>query len=179
MKKGLIAAAIVGLAGSSFSSGILACGDKFLVLSRGTRFERPGAASRTASVLVYTNPSSQLPQGLAGLSIEATLRKAGYRPFLVSSSSALDQALSQRKWDVVVVDIADGPAVSGQLQGTDQPAVLPVLYKPAAPAFAEARRRYRHALKAPANNRSLLEAIDVALAVRTAAREKAEKSTAR
>ena len=58
---------------------LLACGDKFLVVSRGTRFERP-AVRRAARILVYANPVSGFAKSLALEPMERTLRKAGPRP---------------------------------------------------------------------------------------------------
>ena len=54
----LLAMALVGASGV-----VLACGDKFLVVSRGTRFERP-AASRAASILIYAKPGTGMTTSL-------------------------------------------------------------------------------------------------------------------
>ena len=48
---------LVATAGVWMGGDLLACGDKFLVTGRGTRFQRPKNA-RAASVLIYANPAS-------------------------------------------------------------------------------------------------------------------------
>src|SRR5213594_1378870 len=52
-------AMVVFLAGAE----LFACGDKFLVAGRGTRYQRPKNA-RAASILIYANPSSERMQSM-------------------------------------------------------------------------------------------------------------------
>ena len=54
-----------------------ACGDKFLVVGRGTRFQRRATSVRTPAVLLYAPPASPLPAALDGIPVERTLRLAG------------------------------------------------------------------------------------------------------
>ena len=56
---------------------LLACGDKFLMPTRGTRFQQAPLNRAPAAVLLYANPASPLPGALSRLSVDATLRKAG------------------------------------------------------------------------------------------------------
>src|SRR5215831_14249575 len=44
-----------------------ACGDKFLISSRGTRYQRAPAARVPAAILIYTNPASEAGKVLAGI----------------------------------------------------------------------------------------------------------------
>ena len=59
MRKTLLAVGILFIYGIG-SGELLACGDKFLVASRGTRYQRAGQARETASILIYLPPSSAL-----------------------------------------------------------------------------------------------------------------------
>ena len=144
----------------------LACGDKFLVTSRGSRFQRAAIARQPASILIYTNPASELPKVLAGIPVDATLTKAGYRPTTAATSDELERALSRGAWDLVLVGMADAQAVSKRLRGDRVPAVLPVLINPTTSELNEAKRLYPVVLKAPAKSQSFLSAIDEALARR-------------
>ena len=64
---------------------LFACGEKFRV--RHPRHQVPAAsAARTAaSILIYANPALNLSRALAGVPVDDTLRKAGYRPTTVRS----------------------------------------------------------------------------------------------
>ena len=166
MKTQLVATGLLLLAGIGAHHGLLACGDKFLVVSRGTRFERAAAVRRPAAILVYVNPASAMPKALANLSVDATLQKAGYRPTSVASTAAFERALSQGGWDLVVVDVTDGPTVSNRLQGSGGPVVLPVIYNATSTELKQIKKQYPHVLKSPTKNQSFIDAIDEALSSR-------------
>jgi hypothetical protein len=172
MKKRMLIAGLLVLA--SAGSDLLACGDKFLVASRGTRYQRAAVARRPANILVYTNTASALPKALERADVDATLRKAGYKPTSVSGPTELEQALRQGGWDLVVADLADGMAVSGRLQGASAPMVLPVAYNATGSAIAQAKKDYQRVLKGPVKSQAFLEAIDDALALREKLRSKSK-----
>src|SRR3954468_21200537 len=102
-----LAMSLVIASGIGTTAVPLACGAKFLLPSRGTRFDRAPVARTPAAILVYANPASELPQALSKLSVDAALRRVGYRPTVVSSLSELERALTAGGWDVIVVDLAD------------------------------------------------------------------------
>lgn len=162
-----IAVGLLVLAGTGAGGRLLACGDKFLVRSRGTRFQRAATARPPAAILVYANPASNLPKALANLPVDATLRKAGYRPTSVTTAGEFDAAVRQGGWDLVLVDVADGEAVSKRLQGETAPAVLPVVYNATGTELARAKKQYMCVLKSPTKSQSFLDSIDEALALRS------------
>jgi hypothetical protein len=145
---------------------LLACGEKFLVVSRGTRFQRAAPAREPAAILVYVNPASTLPRALERVPVEATLRRVGYRPTTVSSPADLDRALRQGGWDLIVAALSDSTTLHARLQGGDAPMILPVLYGETGTAVAQARKQFPHVLRGPIKNQMLLEAVDDALALR-------------
>ena len=59
MRKTLLALGILVIYGVT-SGELLACGDKFLVASRGTRYQRAGQARQGASILVYLPSTSTI-----------------------------------------------------------------------------------------------------------------------
>ncbi len=169
MKIRIIAAAILVLAGFAAGTDLQACGDKFLVVSRGTRFQRAGVRT-SATILVYANPASSLPKMLENLPIEATLRKAGYLPTSVTTPEALDKALAGGHWDLVLTDVADTKDVGGRIHGDKGPVVLPVVYNMTGAELAKAKKQYLCILKSPTKSQSFLDAIDEALALKPQAK---------
>jgi hypothetical protein len=167
MRRHLPASLLLAFVLLSIEADLSACGDKFLVLGRGSRFQHAALARFAAAILVYANPGSTLPQALANLPVEATLRKAGYRPTTVASAQDFEDALHTRKWDLLLVDVSDTEAVTARVAGeSSSPAILPVLYNPTGNELAAARKQYRCVLKSPTKNESFLETIDEALALR-------------
>jgi hypothetical protein len=166
MSKRLYAAGLLLLIGVSSSNILLACGDKFLVSSRGTRFQRAAVAREPAAILIYANPMSELPKALASLPVDTTLAKAGYRTTTIATLDELERALSRGGWDLVVVGMADAEAVSHRLRGDAAPVVLPVSFNPTTTELKETKRQYPVVFKAPAKSQAFLTAIDEALANR-------------
>jgi hypothetical protein len=166
------AAVLLALTAGCAGGDLLACGDKFLVVSRGTRFERAPLARQNVGILLYANPASDLPRTIARLSVEATLRKAGYRPLSVANIDELDTALRAGGWELVVVDLADAPAASARVEGTGAPLVLPVAHHSTRAAIAEAKKRYTGVIDAPARGTTFVDAIDEALERKVKARAK-------
>ena len=136
-----VAAMLLTLTAGCAGAELLACGDKFLVVSRGTRFERAPLARQNVGILLYANPTSDLRKAITSLSVEAALRKAGYRPFSVSNIDDLDKALRAGGWELVVVNLADAPAASTRVGGPDAPLVLPVALNPPRAVLAAAKKR--------------------------------------
>jgi hypothetical protein len=160
------------LIGIGSANIFLACGDKFLVSSRGTRFQRAAVAREPAAILIYANPASELPKVLAILPVDTTLAKAGYRPTTVATSDEFERALSRGGWDVIVVGMADAEAVSNRLRGDAAPVVLPVAFNPTTTELKETKRQYQVVFKAPAKSQAFLTAIDDALAHRSKSQAK-------
>lgn len=143
---------------------VLACGDKFLIPSRGTRFQQAPPDRAAAAVLLYANPTSALPAALTKLSVDSALRKVGYRPTMVTSVDALERALNQGGWDVVVLDLADSASVRNRVPGRRAPVVVPVAQNASGEQVAAARKQYAHVLKSPSRSQAFVDAIDDALA---------------
>jgi hypothetical protein len=174
MRKSLCAASLLLLTGISSVDILLACGDKFLVSSRGTRYQQAPAVRKPAAILIYTNPASELPQALASIPVEPTLRGVGYRPTTVGTPAEFERALSQGGWDLILVGLADAEAVSKRVQSNA--GVLPVVVNATAAVMNQTRKQYPVVLKAPTRSQTLLAVIDEALAYRSKDQVKARKS---
>jgi hypothetical protein len=158
----------VGLVGLLVAVGLwmgadlLACGDKFLVSGRGTRYQRPKSA-RAASVLIYANPSTGLQAALKNVPLDSVLKHEGHRSTTVVAPDQLSAILASGRFDVVLVASDDAAAVEKLLgRDPDAPVVLAFCVK-AAGQEKPASEKSASCLKTPPREGSLLEAIDKAV----------------
>lgn len=143
--------------------GLLACGDKFLVVGRGTRYERPKNA-RAASILIYANPSAGLRAALKDIRVESVLKHEGHRSMTVATPEQLSAILAGGRFDVVLTAGSDAAEVEKLLGGgPDAPVVVAFCAKESGPVHQQAGKGATCALNAPAKAGSLLEAIDKAV----------------
>jgi CheY-like chemotaxis protein len=173
--KRIFATALLTITALGTWSDVQACGDKFLVPTRGTRFQRP---PEPAAILVYAN-SVVVPASVNDAAIDSMLRKAGYRPTSVDNVADFEKALGQGKWDLVLVNLVDGPSVSSRLQGDSAPVLLPVAQNLSSSQLTEARKHYTRVVAMPSKSRALLDLVDEALAARRESQAKAAHKAGR
>lgn len=153
----LASMAVVGL---FIASDALACGDKFLVSSRGTRYQRPKNA-RAANVLIYANPSSGLPAALEKVPVDSLLKREGHKPTTVGTLEQLTATLASGRFDVVLVSDTVMSAVQTLLGAKGAPVLVSLCVRASG---TDAKGGSKDcSLKAPPKERSLLEAIDRAV----------------
>lgn len=152
--------------GSAAGADLLACGDKFLVPSRGTRFARAPVAREKVSILVYARPGSALADELGETSIAAILIKAGYRATVAVDAEQLQSALGKGSWNLVLADLADSEGVRGRSRDSRSPAILPVLREPKREVLARARKEYGTVLETPSKSARILETVDRVITLR-------------
>ena len=80
---------------------LFACGDKFLISGRGTRYQRPKNA-RAASVLIYAEPASPVAAALKKAKVESLLKLEGHRATNVQSLQQLSTIVSTGRYDVIL-----------------------------------------------------------------------------
>ena len=157
---------ILGLAAGAVCLGwadAQACGDKFLVVGRGVKYQRAHAAVHPASILIYMNPASRLPAAAREIKLESNLKQAGHKVQTIEDPTRLDDALKSAQYDLVLADVADSPSLEKHVGARpSRPVVMPVLYHPTADELAAAQKQYGCAMKAPAKD--YLAAIDDAIA---------------
>lgn len=140
-----------------------ACGDKFLVIGRGLRYERAYAAQHPGSILVYRNRNYDDPK--AGTDLENALKKAGHKVQSVDNVTALDATLKSTKFDLVVINLGDAPLLEQQIiSSAFKPAVLPIIYNKTGTELAAAGKQYDCILKASGKNTDALKIVDSAMA---------------
>jgi hypothetical protein len=84
-----------------------ACGDKFLMVGRGARFQRAYASVYPGKVLIYARPSTDLKAAIRDPQLHKALRQAGHAVSVIEDWALLEQALKVTPVDLVLVDVAE------------------------------------------------------------------------
>ena len=150
---------LIGIGGAS----LLACGDKILVPTRGTRFDLTPSTRRKAAVLVHMSPSSSMPALFDRLSLMPILQKAGYQLTMVSNDDELFGQLKRHHWDVVLVSLGDIPLRSAPQTVAPSPVVLAVAVNVTKASMRDMDGQYSRILKSPGRS-EMVEAFDAAVA---------------
>jgi hypothetical protein len=153
------------LLGVCTGGDLFACGDKFLVISRGTRFQRSATERSAADILIYATSASTLPTSLARIARDDSLRKAGYRPVIVENTGELEQALKQGAWSLLIADLPEARVIRDRVRGASAPMLLPVALSPTGTEIAEAKKDFQRVVKGPIKSQAFLMEIDDALAL--------------
>ena len=114
----LIVFLAVGMTGDLF-----ACGDKFLVGGRGTRYQRPRNA-RAASVLIYAEPASAVAASLKKAKVESLLKLEGHRATNVQTLDQLSSVVSSGRFDVILTANSDSANVQRMLASGPNAAIV-------------------------------------------------------
>jgi hypothetical protein len=151
---GMLVAGMVAI-GSGVASG---CGDKFVLIGRGLRVARSQFPS---SILIFLNPNSRVPAAEKEFRLEATLRAAGHKPVVAESEAEVHKALSSGKFDLVLADVTDAPALRKEASAaSSKPVVLPILYKPTAAELSAAEKAANGMVRPSNKSRDLLLVVD-------------------
>jgi hypothetical protein len=103
---------------------MFACGDKFLIAGRGTRFQRPKNA-RAANVLIYADPASAMGKTIKKEKIESVLKVVGeHRTHKVATLQDLSTTVSSGHYDVILTANGDIANVKGLIQSPEAPVVV-------------------------------------------------------
>jgi hypothetical protein len=99
---------------------VMACGDKFLLVGRGARYQRGYVAVHPGAILLYANTPLTSSRGL-----RAALKMAGHKVTVASTRTALDASLGAREFDIVLADSSESGSLRGDV--TKSAMVVPVL----------------------------------------------------
>jgi hypothetical protein len=143
---------------------VSACGDKFVLLGRGARVAR---SKYPSAILIYMNKTSRVPAADKEFHVEAVLKAAGHKAKVAESEAEVEKALASGKYDLVLADYNDVPALRKEASSIpSKPVVLPLLYKPT-PAELSAAEKEAECLVRPSKaSRDLLVVVDQTLAER-------------
>ena len=136
---------------------LFACGEKFLIGGRGTRYERPKNA-RAASVLIYADPASATAATLKKSKVESLLKLEGHRATRVQTLDQLTTIVSSGRYDVILT--ADSASAEVQRLLASSPGAATVV-----------------GIDELVKNRTLLQAIDKAVLQRDQNLKKAASRT--
>lgn len=155
--------AVLAAVGGMGTPALMACGDKFLSLTKGTRFDQPARRRSPAHIVIYARPGSGLPKSLADLPIEATLRKAGYTTGVITSHAAFERALLNTQTDLILLDLVDVPSAVPRSVDALGPDLLPVVFGRKDADVKAALKRFTCAVTSSGRNQSFLDAVDEAM----------------
>lgn len=102
-------ALVVGLVlgSAALYPAALACGDKFLMVGRGARFQRAYASVHPGKILVYARPSTDPKAAIRDPQLHKALRQAGHAVSVIEDWALLEAALKTAPTDIVLVDVAE------------------------------------------------------------------------
>lgn len=160
MTRGM-AAAVVVLSVASFGSQVVsACGDKFVLLGRGVRFQRAYAAIHPAAILLVIPPKSVKNAAVRDSRLQSALKMAGHRVDLVPAANLAD-ALGRARYDIIVAEHADAIGIADLVPTVPRkPAVLGVLEKSTTADLAAARQRLDGVITTPQPLPDILRLLD-------------------
>src|SRR5580765_3672175 len=151
MKRWFAAAAALVTLGTLGSQAASACGDKFLLVGRGVRFDRAYAAVHPASILIVLPPKSVKSAAVRDARLLTALKMAGHRVEVVQEPANLSEVLGRSRHDIILAERADASAIrTGAGAGVAaKPSIVGVLEDPSAAALTAARQEFEYVLKTP------------------------------
>lgn len=115
--------ALVVILAVAMTGDLFACGDKFLVGGRGTRYQRPRNA-RAASVLIYADPASAVAASLKKAKVESLLKLEGHKATKVQTLDQLSTVVSSGRFDVILTANSDSASVQRMLASGSASAIV-------------------------------------------------------
>lgn len=141
---------------------VSACGDKFLLVGRGVRFQRAYAAIHPASILIMLPPKSVKSAAVRDSSLVTALKMAGHRVEVVQQPANLSDVLGRSRHDLVLAERADASAIreAAARNGHKEPSVIAVVEQPSTVELTQARQQFEYVLKTPQSLSQILNLLD-------------------
>ena len=128
----LVVVLVLGV--SALYPAALACGDKFLMVGRGAKFQRAYASVYPGKILIYARPSTDGKAAIRDPQLHKALRQAGHAVSVIEDWALLEAALKTAPSDVVLVDVAEAAKLQATLAtAPTHPDALFVAFPPAQP----------------------------------------------
>ncbi len=102
-----IGAVLVSIAGNHAE----ACGDKFLLVGRGVRFQRAYAAVHPANILIYARSTTDADRAIRDPQFQKTLRQAGHQVSAIEDPTLFQHALAISSFDIILADLSEAPTI--------------------------------------------------------------------
>ena len=144
------------------SQAVSACGDKFLLVGRGVRFEQAYAAIHPASILIVLPVKSVKSAAVRDSRLVTALKNAGHKVEVVQQPANLADALSRSRRDIVLVERADVAALHdiAPPAGQSKPSIVGVLEDASPSALTDAKRQLEYVLPTPTSLGHILNLMD-------------------
>lgn len=157
----VLALALLTIAGIG-SEVVSACGDKFLLVGRGVRFQRAYAAIHPASILIVLPPKRVKSAAVRDSGLQKALKMAGHRVEVVQQPVNLSEILGRSPYAIVLAERADTSAVQAATAGSGQPnpSIVGVMEDPSSTELAAALQQLDYVLKAPQPLSQILNLLD-------------------
>jgi hypothetical protein len=142
------------------SQDVSACGDKFLLLGRGVRFQRAYAAIHPAAILIVIPAKSVKAAAVRDSRLTSALKMAGHRVDVVKVSQ-LQEALAGSRYDIILAERADTMGVrNGLAAASKKPAIIGVIEDSGTADGTAARLGLDAVLKTPQSLPDILRLLD-------------------
>jgi hypothetical protein len=157
-----------------------ACGDKFLLVGRGIKYQRAYAAIYPANILLYAGSKTGRASIMRDAKFQAALKSAGHQITVVENADVVKSAVRSGNFDVILAEItqATGLGTPADL-ASSKSIVLPVVVdKPTKDQVETCERLFPTCkLKNSGKPLSFLEVIDSAMKVRVKAQAAQKKGS--
>jgi hypothetical protein len=129
MIRRLVGMAVGAAVAATMWSPAQACGDKFLLVGRGVRFQRAYAAVHPANILIYARSTTNADRAIRDPQFHKTLRQAGHQLSVIEDTTLFEHALRLSNFDIVLADLTEAPTIDGLvLTAPSRPKALYVEY---------------------------------------------------
>jgi hypothetical protein len=129
MSRTALLVVVMAIGAMALSPVAQACGDKFLMVGRGARFQRAYASVHPGKLLIFARPSTDAKAAIRDPQLHKALRQAGHAVSVIEDWALLEQALKTVPIDVVLVDAAEAGRLQAALSGsTARPQALYVAF---------------------------------------------------
>jgi hypothetical protein len=140
-----------------------ACGDKFLLVGRGARFQRVYASVYPGKVLIFARPNTDNKAAIRDPQLHKALRQAGHAVSVIEDWTLLEQAMKTVPVDVVLVDVGEAERLQ-KLMGSSPSSPEPLYVS--SPGSAAAPKQFICKLKASDKPVRFLDEVENAMKAR-------------
>jgi hypothetical protein len=124
----------LAVAGSAWYPVVQACGDKFLMVGRGAKFQRAYASVHPGKVLIFARPTTDAKAAIRDPQLHRALRQAGHAVSVIEDWNLLEQALKTVPVDLVLVDVGEAARLQTAMSSSPtHPDALYVAFPKAVP----------------------------------------------
>jgi hypothetical protein len=171
MRRVLAVLILVVVAVPAFREVMQACGDKFLIVGRGIRFQRAYASVYPGHLVVYAPKSLGANAALRDPGLPKLLRQAGHTVSIIEDGSLLEQAVRSSSTDIVLVDLVDAQRVDNVAAAAPaRPNIVAVRPNQKSAELDQLQQQFTCKLKSSDNAVKWLDTIEDVMKARTATR---------